>query len=64
MVERGDPTGRFDPPYTSVHVGTISGGTARNITAKECKLYWEFRGVPGLDSDEIPAASRPSSTGR
>ena len=25
MIERGDPTGRFDPPYTTVHVGTISG---------------------------------------
>jgi acetylornithine deacetylase len=55
MVERGDATGRFDPPYTSVHVGTISGGTARNITAKECRLYWEYRGVPGLDDSEIPA---------
>lgn len=55
MIERGDATGRFDPPYTSVHVGTINGGTARNITAKECRLYWEYRGVPGLDDAEIPA---------
>ena len=54
MVERGDPGGRFDPPYTTIHVGTISGGTARNITAKECRLHWEFRGVPGLDETEIP----------
>ncbi|MCA3565038.1 MAG: acetylornithine deacetylase [Methylocystis sp.] len=54
MVERGDPTGRFQPPYTSIHVGTINGGTARNITARECRLHWEFRGVPGLDIDEIP----------
>jgi acetylornithine deacetylase len=54
MVTRGDPTGRFDPPYTSVHVGTINGGTARNITAKECRINWEFRGVPGQDDDEIP----------
>jgi acetylornithine deacetylase len=55
MIERGDPTGRFDPPHTTVHVGTIVGGTARNIIAKECRLHWEFRGVPGLDPDEIPA---------
>jgi acetylornithine deacetylase len=54
MITRGDPTGRFDPPYTTVHVGTITGGTARNITAKECRVHWEFRGVPGLDEDEIP----------
>jgi acetylornithine deacetylase len=54
MIQRGDPSGRFAPPYTSVHVGTLSGGTARNITAKECRMNWEFRGVPGLDDEEIP----------
>jgi acetylornithine deacetylase len=55
MVARGDPTGRFDPPYTSVHIGEVHGGTARNIMAKLCSFYWEFRGLPGLDPDEIPA---------
>jgi acetylornithine deacetylase len=54
MIARGDPSGRFDPPHATVHVGTIAGGTARNILAKECRLNWEFRGVPGLDPDEIP----------
>jgi acetylornithine deacetylase len=54
MVRRGDPSGGFTPPYTSVHVGTITGGTARNITAKLCRMNWEFRGVPGLDDEEIP----------
>jgi acetylornithine deacetylase len=51
---RGDKTGRFEPAYTTVHVGTINGGTARNITAKTCVVHWEFRGVPGLDEEEIP----------
>lgn len=55
MIARGDPTGRFDPPNTTVHVGTIEGGTARNILPKRCAFHWEFRGVPGLDEDEIPA---------
>ncbi len=54
MMARGDPTGRFDPPYTSVHIGEVHGGTARNIMAKLCSFYWEFRGVPGLDPAEIP----------
>jgi acetylornithine deacetylase len=54
MIARGDPTGRFDPPYTSVHIGEVQGGTARNIMAKLCRFYWEFRGLPGLDPDEIP----------
>lgn len=44
----GDPSGRFEPAYSTVHVGTISGGTARNILAKDCKFHWEFRGLPGV----------------
>ncbi len=42
----GDPSGRFDPPFSTIHVGVIKGGTARNIVAKECEFYWEFRGLP------------------
>ncbi|KFG70052.1 acetylornithine deacetylase [Microvirga sp. BSC39] len=54
MMERGDTSGRFDPPYTTVHVGTILGGTARNILSKSCSFHWEFRGLPSLDPQEIP----------
>lgn len=54
LRERGDPTGRFDPPYTTVHVGVIEGGTAHNIIPKKCRFLWEFRGVPGLDPAELP----------
>ncbi|WP_299753677.1 acetylornithine deacetylase [uncultured Boseongicola sp.] len=36
----------FDPPWTSVHVGEISGGTAHNITAKDCHFGVDFRYVP------------------
>lgn len=43
----GDPSGRFDPPFSSVHVGLIHGGTARNIVARDCEFHWEFRGLPG-----------------
>jgi acetylornithine deacetylase len=41
---------RFDPPYSTLHVGTIHGGTARNILARECAFHWEFRGLPGADT--------------
>ena len=54
MIARGDPSGRFAPPYTTVHVGPINGGTARNILPKSCVFHWEFRGLPDLDPDEIP----------
>jgi len=39
----------FFPPYTTLHVGTISGGTAHNITAKDCHFGFDFRIVPGED---------------
>ncbi|KQO72031.1 acetylornithine deacetylase [Methylobacterium sp. Leaf87] len=55
MIARGDASGRFDPPATTVHVGTIAGGTARNILPKLCTFHWEFRGLPDLDMSEIPA---------
>ncbi len=46
-----DPAGRFDPPSSTVSVGTIHGGTARNILARECTFHWEFRGLPGVPPD-------------
>ncbi|WP_343117007.1 acetylornithine deacetylase [Ostreiculturibacter nitratireducens] len=39
----------FDPPWTSLHVGKIRGGTAHNITAGDCDFLFEFRVVPGED---------------
>ncbi|MEP1963796.1 acetylornithine deacetylase [Tateyamaria sp.] len=39
----------FDPPFTTWHVGQITGGTAHNITAKSCRFSMDFRAVPGDD---------------
>lgn len=36
----------FEPPYTTVHTGTIHGGTALNIVPKECIFDFEFRNLP------------------
>ena len=35
----------FDPPWTTIHVGKISGGTAHNITAADCRFGLDFRVV-------------------
>ena len=37
----------FDPPFTTLHVGTIHGGTANNITAADCRFAIDTRVVPG-----------------
>ncbi len=43
----------FDPPYTTVHVGTMQGGTAQNIVPLYCSFSWEYRLMPGEDANEI-----------
>lgn len=37
----------FDPPYTTVNVGLIEGGTAKNVVAGFCRFTLEWRPVPG-----------------
>ncbi len=45
----------FDPPFTTMHVGMIEGGTAHNITAGDCRFAIEMRVVP--DDDEAARAA-------
>ena len=35
----------YDPPFTTLHVGRINGGTADNITAKDCYFSIDLRCV-------------------
>jgi len=41
----------FEPHWTTAHVGQIHGGTAHNITAKDCEFGFGFRIVPDEDPD-------------
>ncbi len=41
----------FDPPFTTLNVGLINGGTAKNIVAGECRITVEWRPVPGQPGD-------------
>lgn len=49
--EPGELAAAFVPPWTTVHTGKISGGTAENITAKDCHFGFGFRVVPGQSMD-------------
>jgi acetylornithine deacetylase len=51
-VRQNDP--RFDPPFTTVSVGTIEGGTAGNIVPKNCEFQWLVRSLPDAEPDKIP----------
>ena len=37
----------FDPPRTTVNVGVIEGGTAKNIIPGRCTFLVEWRAIPG-----------------
>ncbi|MDN5787459.1 M20/M25/M40 family metallo-hydrolase, partial [Pseudorhodobacter sp.] len=43
---------QFVPHWTTAHVGKIHGGTAENITAKDCHFGFGFRVVPGESPEE------------
>jgi len=53
LKANADPASTFDPPYTSIQVGVVNGGTALNIIPKECTFLWEFRDVPDEDPDAL-----------
>jgi acetylornithine deacetylase len=54
LTARGDPTGRFNPAYSTIHVGVIEGGTAKNIIPRKCTFQWETRLLPTADINEVP----------
>ena len=54
--EPGEMQSLFNPPFTTCHVGMISGGTAHNITAKDCEFMMDFRVVPGEQASDWEAA--------
>jgi acetylornithine deacetylase len=52
---KADPESDYDPPYTTLHVGMIQGGTAHNITAKDCTFVLSARCVPSEPNAEWAA---------
>ncbi len=48
-AERTGGVPYFEPGWTMLHVGQITGGTAHNITALDCRFMTGIRLVPGDD---------------
>jgi acetylornithine deacetylase len=43
----------FDPPHTTLNVGVVTGGTAKNIIAGQCRFTLEWRPVPGQGASHV-----------
>ncbi len=52
---RARPQSGFDPPHTTLSVGTIAGGSAVNIIARDCAFEWDLRTLPDDDAELLKA---------
>ena len=48
----------FDPPWTTVNIGRLSGGVAHNVIANHAEVDWEMRPVQTEDADFVRDALR------
>ena len=53
LAAKGDPDSPFDPPYPTISIGELKGGTATNILARECRFAFDLRCPPGFDPQTI-----------
>jgi acetylornithine deacetylase len=54
----GEQDPEFEPPFTTLNVGLIEGGTAKNIVPGECRLTVEWRPIPGADPNQVSGLIR------
>lgn len=53
---RAPASSRYDPPWTTVNVGRLSGGVAHNVIPGKAELEWEMRPVRDADSAFVKQA--------
>jgi acetylornithine deacetylase len=46
----------FSPGFTTLNIGTIQGGTAKNIIPGQCKFQLEWRPIPSQPAETVPLA--------
>jgi acetylornithine deacetylase len=48
-----DQYAAFDPPFTTLNIGLIHGGSAKNVLAGECRFTLEWRPIPTQPSEHL-----------
>lgn len=49
LKSRAPANGRFDPPWTTINTGSLTGGTIHNVIPETASVQWEFRPVQNSD---------------
>ena len=50
---RAPADSRFDPPWSTLSIGKIAGGTAHNVIVGKAHVEWDFRAVQDSDRDYL-----------
>src|SRR5262249_29747678 len=53
---RGETVPSFAPPYTTLNVGLIHGGRAKNVIPGSCSFTLEWRPIPAQPVEAVPYA--------
>jgi len=53
LIKREPKNSVFTPPYSTLQIGGIRGGLARNVIADQCTVDWELRPVIPEDGDFV-----------
>ena len=60
LIDNGNHDNDYDVPYTTLHVGTLTGGTALNIVPNYCTFDFEIRNLP--DDSPLPLIDELQNT--
>ncbi|MGE5722971.1 MAG: acetylornithine deacetylase [Sphingomonadales bacterium] len=55
LARSPEPASLFQPPYPTLTIGQVNGGTAVNILARECVFAFDLRCPPGTDVQALIA---------
>lgn len=58
LRQTGARDNAYDIPYSTIHVGTMQGGTALNIVPNLCEMQFELRNIAADDPKAIVAGIR------
>jgi len=58
LTARAPADSPFDPPHSTVQVGRMTGGVARNVIAGLASVDWELRPINAADKDHAIRAMR------
>lgn len=53
LRDMAPPASAFEPPWTTVNVGAVQGGSVHNVIAPKARVDWEMRPVQASDADFV-----------